>query len=200
MSARGVTPDVRPIPTLSTARLTLRPITHADVPAIFALFSNPVVTRYWSRPPMREIMEARRVVSSMRVGHRKGSLMQLGIELAGTGTLIGTCTLHAIHPISRRAELGYALAHAHWGQGYMHEALVRFVGYAFDDLDLHRLEADIDPDNAASARSLQRLGFVREGLLRERWIVNDTISDSEMYGLLRHEWLQGAPLATGTPE
>ena len=82
----------------------------------------------------------------------------------------------------------------------MHEALVRFVGYAFDDLGLHRLEADIDPDNAASARSLRRLGFVREGLLRERWIVNDTISDSEMYGLLRHEWLQGVPLATGTPE
>ncbi len=198
MTAPVPAPDVRPPPTLATTRLTLRPITHADVPAIFALFSDPVVTRYWSRPPMRQVMEARRLVASVRAGQRKGTLVQLGVELAGTGTLIGTCTLHAIHGASRRAELGYALAHAHWGRGYMHEALVRFVGYAFDELALHRLEADIDPDNVPSARSLRRLGFVREGLLRERWIVNDAISDSEMYGLLRHEWRQGAPLATGT--
>lgn len=191
------TPEVRPPPTLATARLTLRPLTHADVPAIFGLFSDPHVTRYWSRPPMQAPIEARHLVSHVRRGYRTGAAVQLGLELAGTRTVIGTCTLFAFHATSRRAELGYALAHAHWGQGYMHEALARLVAYAFDEIGLHRLEADIDPANAASARTLLRLGFVREGHLRERWIVGDTISDSEIYGLLRHEWLASAPLATG---
>ncbi|MDO9353805.1 MAG: GNAT family protein, partial [Solirubrobacteraceae bacterium] len=88
----------------------------------------------------------------------------------------------------RRAELGYALARQAWGGGYMHEALQALVAHAFEALQLHRLEADIDPRNAASARSLERLGFVREGLLRERWIVDGEVSDSALYGLLAPEW------------
>lgn len=180
--------SVLPPPTLATPRLVLRPITHADVPAIYALFSDPVVTKYWSRPPMHDIGHARKFVTEVRAGYRTGHRLQLGLALAGTRELIGTCTLFALHPTCRRAELGYALAHAYWGQGYMHEALVRLVRYAFEELDLRRLEADIDPENAASAASLRRLGFVREGFLRERWIVGDTISDSEVFGLLRHEW------------
>ena len=60
--------------------------------------------------------------------------------------------------------------------------------YAFQTLDLNRLEADIDPRNKASARTLERLGFQKEGHLRERWIVNDEISDTDLYGLLRREW------------
>ena len=73
----------------------------------------------------------------------------------------------------------------------MHEALVRLVGYAFGELGLHRLEADIDPRNAASARSLARLGFRKEGTLRERWIVAGEVSDSDLYGLLGTEWRPG---------
>ena len=68
------------------------------------------------------------------------------------------------------------------------DALGTLVAHAFTALDCHRLEADIDPANAASARLLEALGFVREGHLRERWIVGDTISDSYLYGLLRHDW------------
>ena len=194
-----MTTAVRPPPTLQTDRLLLRPITHADVPALYGIFSDPAVVRYWSRPAMHDLMQARRLVSDIRKGYRTGGVLQLGLTLRDTGTLVGTCTLFAFHPSSRRAELGYALAHAHWGQGYMNEALVRLLAYAFDDLGLHRLEADIDPANDASARTLLRLGFVREGLLRERWIVGDTISDSEIYGLLRPEWNRLAPPAANGP-
>ena len=70
----------------------------------------------------------------------------------------------------------------------MHEALQRLVRYAFEELDLHRLEADIDPRNEASERTLLRLGFVKEGYMRERWIVADVVSDSAVFGLLRREW------------
>ena len=52
------------------------------------------------------------------------------------------------------------------------------------------MEADIDPRNHASARSLERLGFTREGLLRERWIVKGEVSDTALYGLLQREWIK----------
>ncbi len=72
----------------------------------------------------------------------------------------------------------------------MSQALQALLGYAFQTLDLNRLEADIDPRNLASAKTLERLGFQKEGHLRERWIVNDEVSDTALYGLLRREWLE----------
>ena len=89
---------------------------------------------------------------------------------------------------SARADVGYGLARRHWGQGYMHEALVAVVDYAFGPMGLRRLEADIHPRNVASVRAVERLGFAREGLLRERWQVADEISDSVLMGLLSREW------------
>ena len=71
----------------------------------------------------------------------------------------------------------------------MQEALQALLAFAFTDLDLHRLEADIDPRNAASKAALVRLGFQEEGLLRERWIVGDEVSDSALYGLLQRDWV-----------
>ena len=70
----------------------------------------------------------------------------------------------------------------------MQQALQALLRYAFQTLDLNRIEADIDPRNMASARTLERLGFQKEGHLRERWIVNDEISDTWLYSLLRREW------------
>jgi RimJ/RimL family protein N-acetyltransferase len=70
----------------------------------------------------------------------------------------------------------------------MHEALQATLGYAFHILDLHRIEADVDPRNQASIKTLERLGFQREGLLRERWQVGGEIQDSLFYGLLRRDW------------
>jgi RimJ/RimL family protein N-acetyltransferase len=78
--------------------------------------------------------------------------------------------------------------------GYMHEALQTLLAYAFERLHLNRLEADIDPRNTSSARSLGRLGFVQEGHLRQRWIVDGEVSDTGFYGLLRDDWLRSGRL------
>lgn len=177
-----------PAVTLRTPRLTLRPVADADAPALFAIFSDRDVMRHWSRPPMADPEEAVALVRDIQAGCARGEALQFAVERNGEGRAIGTCTLFHFHRASRRAELGYALARPHWGQGLMHEALTRLVGYAFGELGLNRLEADIDPRNAASARSLARLGFRKEGTLRERWIVGDEVSDSDLYGLLRTEW------------
>jgi len=173
---------------LRTSRLLLRPLTAADLPALFAILSHPEVMRYWSSAPLTESDQARELLRQIQAGYQSGEFLELGIERRSDGVLIGTCTLHALHTLSRRAELGYALDRLYWGAGYMQEALAALIAYAFDTLDLHRLEADIDPRNHASARLLERLGFQQEGHLRERWIVNGEISDTVWYGLLCWEW------------
>lgn len=98
------------------------------------------------------------------------------------------CTLYALHRQSRRADMGQALARAHWGRGYLSEALQALLAFGFTELDLHRVAADVDPRNAASATALTRLGFVQEGLLHERSIVAGEVSDCAMFGLLKRDW------------
>jgi RimJ/RimL family protein N-acetyltransferase len=80
------------------------------------------------------------------------------------------------------------LGSAHWGCGYAAEALDAVLGYGFRELGLNRVEADIDPRNAASARVLERVGFCKEGFMPERWIVNGEAADTAFYGLLKRQW------------
>jgi ribosomal-protein-alanine N-acetyltransferase len=175
---------------IPTERLTLRFLGEADLPSLDAIFSDPEVMRYWSYPAWNDPSRARQMLVDVQEGYRTGSGLELGIERNSDSVLVGRCTLFGLHVPSRRAEVGYALGRPYWGAGYMHEALQALLEHAFQRLDLNRLEADIDPRNAASARTLERLGFQKEGHLRERWIVNGEISDTGLYGLLRREWLE----------
>jgi RimJ/RimL family protein N-acetyltransferase len=159
-----------------------------DAAALFALYSNPEGTRYLARQPMTERAQADEMVERIQAGYADGSNLQLAIERNADGAFLGVCLLFNIVARSARAEIGYILGREHWGRGYMGEALPALIGHAFDAMDLNRLEADIDPRNTASANVLERLGFRREGLLRERWIVRGEKSDSALYGLLRDEW------------
>lgn len=190
-AARTVAPEravsPQPVP-LAGRRVALRAITHDDAPALFALFSDPEVTRYWSRPPYTRLAQARKLVRDIHGGYRRGETVQWGVTLHGDDALVGTCTLFHFMRSCRRAEVGYALVPRLWGRGLMREALGTLVAHAFTALDCHRLEADIDPANVASSRLLEALGFRREGHLRERWIVGDVVSDSYLYGLLGREW------------
>jgi [ribosomal protein S5]-alanine N-acetyltransferase len=173
---------------LRTQRLVLRWISQADLDALYAIFSNPEVMRYWSTPPFTQREEIEAKVRQAIDGYESGRSLSLAIEREADGALVGNCTLYAFHEASRRAEMGYCLGRPYWGQGYMHEALTALVDHAFRTLALNRLEADIDPRNLPSAKSLERLGFVREGFLRERWIVDGEVSDTALYGLLHREW------------
>ena len=168
--------------------MLLRPLDPSDAEALFAIFSDPRVMRYWSSAPWISLDQAHEMIAKDIEAHRTGSYLRLGIRLQESGDLIGMGTLYQFMPQCRRAELGYALAGGHWGRGYMREALTAILDYAFDVLDLNRVEADIDPRNSASARALERLGFVKEGHLRERWIVEGEVSDTGFYGLLRSDW------------
>ena len=176
------------LPTIPAGRVRLRPLADADVPALFAVFSDEQVMRYWSRPPMRDVAEAEALLANIRSSFAERSLFQWGVARLADDRVVGTCTLFNLDAGNRRAEIGYALARDCWGQGLMSEALASLVAYAFGPLDLARLEADVDPRNGPSIRIIEKLGFVREGLLRERWHVGGEAQDSLMLGLLRRDW------------
>ena len=175
---------------LSTDRLILRPLTESDAPDLFQIYAHPEVMRYWASPPWTVMEQARQRIVRSQEAFATGSDLQFGMERRNDHTLLGTCSVFSFNKPSRRAEMGYALGRPFWGNGYMNEALHALLDYAFHTLNLHRLEADIDPRNLASAKTLERLGFQKEGHLRERWIVNDEISDTVFYGLLDREWAE----------
>lgn len=174
--------------TIETARLTLRIPRRGDAADLYALHSDPEVMRYFSEPPWTDPARALRQIDEDAARFENEESFRFAIILNETGRQIGNCTLYALHRQNRRADIGYALARGHWGRGYMQEALQALVAFGFTDLNLHRLEADVDPRNTASATALTRLGFVQEGLLRERWIVAGEVSDSALFGLLRRDW------------
>ena len=138
---------------------------------------------------MADPVEAIKLLTDVLTDYQSGESLPLGIERNCDNVLVGNCTLFHFHESSRRAEIGYVLGRPYWGFGYMHEALHALLTYAFEHLALNRLEADIDPRNTSSAKSLERLGFRKEGHLRQRWIVNGEVSDTGFYGLLRDDWL-----------
>jgi RimJ/RimL family protein N-acetyltransferase len=186
---------IRPagIPILETTRLVLRGPRTEDAPDLFAIHSNAEVNRYWSSPPMQQLAEAEERIRKLLVYEADGSGMGWMIERREDARVIGTLSLHRFDEQSNRAEVGYSLGREEWGKGYMSEALTALLDYAFGPMDLRRLEADTDPRNEPSVRLLERVGFSREGLLRERWVVADEISDSVLLGLLRREWMAARP-------
>jgi [ribosomal protein S5]-alanine N-acetyltransferase len=190
-SAQQSTPDEKSLPTIESTRVKLRPITLNDVDALFEVFSNPEVMRYWSRGPLPDREAAVELFNEIQEGVASQSMMKWGVVLSENDYLIGTATLFNLSLSNGRAEIGYAMARKYWGQGFMNEALRSLIDHAFNTVELRRIEADVDPRNAASIRTLERLGFQREGFLRERWFVENEIQDAYFYGLLRREWSNG---------
>jgi len=172
---------------LHSARLVLSPIRRDDAAALFALQSNPDVMRWWNHPAWTRPAEAREQIDDDLAAHAIGTQLKLALRESPNGPLLGVCVAFAIDRAAMRAEIGYLLAPDRQGQGYMHEALQQMLGYLFHTLHLHRIEAEIDPRNVPSAHVLDRLGFHREGVLRQRWRIQGELSDSAVYGLLAND-------------
>src|SRR5687768_16874315 len=100
-------PDAKRLPTLVTERLHLRWLTPADVPALFAVFGDPVVCKYWSRPAMPDLNAAIELQRDIEQRFAERSLFQWGIAERTTDAVVGTCTLAALSVEHRRAELGF---------------------------------------------------------------------------------------------
>ena len=166
----------------------MRWLSEDDVDALFEVFSDPKVMRYWSSGPLPNREAAAAMQREIAEGNLKESIWKWGLALRESNKIIGTVTLFNLSLSNGRAEIGYAMGSAYWGKGYMNEALTALIVHAFDVVKLRRLEADVDPRNTPSVRTLERLGFQREGFLRERWHVEGELQDAFFYGLLKREW------------
>lgn len=185
-----------PTPTLHTARLRLRPFGDGDAHDLFALQSNAHVLRYWDAPPWSDPARAERFIAACRSLEEDGTGARLAVDRASDMSFIGWCSLTRWNAEFRSASLGYCYGDTAWGQGYATEAARALLRWAFDTLDLNRVQAETDTRNLASARVLEKLGFVREGTMREDCIVNGDVSDTWVYGLLRRDW-QPSPELVG---
>jgi len=183
-------PTFESMPTIAAQRVSLRPLIPNDANNLLRIFGDAEVMRYWSSPPWQNVADADALIENVTRGAAENQFYQWGVAVKKDDTIIGTCTLFQLDRRNRRAELGFILRRDCWGRGFMTETLGALLQFSFQTMKLHRLEADVDPRNETCIRLLERVGFQREGLLRERWLVNGEVNDSLMFGLLASEFPQ----------
>jgi ribosomal-protein-alanine N-acetyltransferase len=175
-------------PCLETPRLLLRELCPHDEQALFRLFSDPELTRYYDLDTFQNPSQARELIE--RFARRFQAQVGLRWAIAfrhQPDQLIGTCGYNLwVRPV-RRAILGYELARPHWRQGIMTEALNALLDFGFAPMELNRVEALTFPENTASCLLLEKLGFRREGVLRQYEYLKGKYQDMAMYALLSKE-------------
>lgn len=149
------------LPTLESPCIRVRQLGAADVPALFALYSDARVMRFWSHAPFRSIDQAEWYLRDIDAGRIHGSHYQWGIALRSDDRVIGTVTLFAFDRARRCAEVAYALACDHWRQGHARDAVRLIIDDAFERMAMGRVEANADARNVPSCSLLRRLGFVQ---------------------------------------
>ena len=187
MTTTTSTTAIPPIPCLVGERITLRPYRDDDADALLALYGDPVVTRWWSHEPWSDRQQAIEYLERMRRDRENSEFYPWAIAANEGDALIGTAALYEIDRTHKRGMLGYSLSPSMQGRGYAGDALRLLIDFAWSSLELQRIEADTDPENIASRRLLERLGFVFEGSMRKRWFVHGAWHDTSWYGLLRED-------------
>jgi len=184
---RQINMPLSSFPTLETASLRLREIVPADTEAVFRVFADQDVTRYYDLESFNTLDQARSHIGRQATRYQRGELIRWGISQKANDVLIGSVGV-AIYPSNAQGGLGYELARPYWRLGIMSEALRIVIRFSFRTLNLNRLQALVMPGNEASARLLAKLGFTEEGLLREYAFFKGRYQDLLCYSLLQREW------------
>jgi ribosomal-protein-alanine N-acetyltransferase len=178
---------------IETERLLLRPPRPADIPVLIRYYSENrehltpweplwpegfLTERFWKSQLAHQEEQARAGIALrlliFKRGARKALIGSINFTAIQRGALQG-CTL------------GYSLAEAEEGKGYMTEALRAAIAYVFEELRLHRVMANYIPRNVRSGRLLGRLGFVIEGYARDYLLVNGRWEDHVLTSLINRE-------------
>lgn len=173
----------------SSARLTLRPLTLDDAADLAHRRSDPATAEFqaWTIPYSLERAVALILDVSKHEWVTPGEWHQLAVDETESGRTVGDVTFYlASH--GHTAEIGYTLHPWARGKGYATEAAAALIDHLVDDIGVHRLEASTHPDNIASNRVLERLGFALEGVKRESYWVGDVVTDDAMWGMLARDW------------
>jgi RimJ/RimL family protein N-acetyltransferase len=173
-----------PVEGLSDGTVRVRLIADADIPAITAACQDPEIVRYTTIPSPYELHHARewqlRSQASLAAGTDIGAL----IVDADSDELLGSVGLHGLDPATGRAAAGYWVAASARRRGVATRGLRLLCAFAFDELGVERIELWIEPENEASRRLAERVGFRSEGLLRSYMPVQGIRRDMLMYSLL----------------
>ncbi|MGH2365094.1 MAG: GNAT family N-acetyltransferase [Chloroflexota bacterium] len=170
-------------------RIRLREVTRGDLDAAWRWASDEAFFRYLpNAQPTRdeEVVWLESVIAESHGSPRRQ--YQLGIELIETGELVGMVRLGIESAVHRSASLGYGLRADQWGQGLTTEAAGLLIGFGFETLGLHRVWATHHPENLASRRILDKLGFQEEGRRRDDRYVRGRWYDAIVCSILDHEW------------
>lgn len=174
-------------PTLTTARLVLRPYAPEDAAAVHGhLQDREVASTTAMIPHPYPEGAAETWIATHAARHEAGEAAVLAITLRGDGTLVGSIELR-VEPAHRRGELGYWIGRAHWGRGYATEAADALLRWGMRTLGLHRVHAAHMSRNPASGAVLRKIGMRHEGTLRghvQKWGV---MEDLEVWGVLEDE-------------
>lgn len=179
-----LTINFSPFPNLETERLLLRRVDSNDVKEIFALRSNPETMKYIPRPIVKTDEDALEHIAMIDSKIDSNEGINWAITLKDNPKLIGIIGHYRIKPESYRAEIGYMLLPEYHGKGIVSEAVREAVKYGFNVMNLHSLEAIIAPDNHASAKVLEKNGFVKEAHLKENEFYEGRFLDTVIYSIL----------------
>jgi len=172
---------------VETARLVVRPLADHDIDDLVDVIGDDEVTAYLPYVTWRTREDGDAWLARIRALEADDRARQYVFVDRESQRAIGVLVLFQHDPVSRRAEIGYAIGRAHWRRGLMREALPVFIERAFADLELMRIQAFADARNEASHRLLLGLGFSHEGTLRRNVFFKGEWADSRVYGLLRDE-------------
>ncbi|MFV8379643.1 GNAT family N-acetyltransferase [Flavobacterium sp. LB3R33] len=179
-----LTINFSPFPNLETERLLLRRVDSNDIKEIFALRSNPETMKYIPRPLVKTDEDALEHIAMIDSKIDSNEGINWAITLKDNSKLIGIIGHYRIKPEHYRAEIGYMLLPEYHGKGIVSEAVKEAIKYGFQVMKLHSLEAIIDPDNHASAKVLEKNGFVKEAHLKEYEFFEGRFLDTVIYSIL----------------
>lgn len=177
--------NFHPFRNLETERLLLRRLNNNDAEEVLALRGNPQTMKYIPRPLAKSIEDALEHIAMIEEKIINNTGINWGITIKGNPKIIGIIGHYKISPENHRAEIGYMSFPEFNGKGYMTEAIKAVVNYGFEELNLHSIEAIIDPENIASERVLQKNGFVKEAHILENEFWEGKFWDTVIYSLLR---------------
>ncbi|WP_342766987.1 GNAT family protein [Trinickia dinghuensis] len=180
---------------MATSRLSLREILPDDARALFAVHSDAEGMRWFGTDPMTQLSDAERMVQVFANLRSGGSGFRWAIERREDKAFLGTCGLFRWNRGWRSCTVGYELARSARGQGYMREALCAAIGYGIETMQLNRVEAQVHPENEPSIKTLETLGFAREGYLRQAGYWHGAYHDLLQFALIRTDFTASAASA-----
>ncbi len=176
--------NFKPFPVITTKGLVLRRIKIKDVKEIFFLRSDKRVLKFLDVAPAKTKKVAFEFIKKVQDAIKNSDGITWGITLKNKPELIGTIGFWRTIKEHYRAEIGYILHPDFWGKGIMQEAITAVIKYGFEEMNLHSIEANVNPDNAASIKLLEKNGFIKEAYFKENYYFDGKFLDTTIYSLI----------------